>query len=70
MFGLAIRGFFRRNRQVRQWIKYTTLDCRSWGMTKVKLKLKANPAPSRRSLDADLLARPPGETQPSQPGMK
>jgi hypothetical protein len=63
VFGLAIRGFLRRNRDVRQWIKYTTLDCRSWGMTKVKLK--ANPAPSRSSLDPNLLPqRPsPAETQ-------
>jgi hypothetical protein len=68
VFGLAILGFLRRNRQVRQWIKYTTLDCRSWGMTKVKLK--ANPAPSRKSLDADLFPRRdrPGESQQSGDG--
>jgi hypothetical protein len=53
VFGLAIRRFLRRNRKVRLWIKYTTLDCRDWGMTRVKLK--ANPAPSRKSLEPNLL---------------
>ena len=53
VFGLAIRGFLRRNREVRQWIKYTTLDCRDWGATTVKLK--PNPAPSRVSLDPGLV---------------
>lgn len=63
VFGLNIRRFLRRNREVRQWIKYTTLDCREWGVTKVKLK--ANPAPSRKSLDAGLLPQRtlPVETQ-------
>ena len=65
VFGLAIRGFLRRNREVRQWIKYTTLDCRKWGMTKVKLK--ANPAPSRKGLDADLLPRRSPPVEMKQP---
>jgi hypothetical protein len=52
-FGLAIRRFLRRNRKLRQWIKYTTLDCRKWGATSVKLK--PNPAPTRTRLDADLI---------------
>jgi len=51
-FGLAIRRLLRRNRQVRQWIKYSTLDCRRWGATTVKLK--PNPSPTRAALDADL----------------
>jgi len=53
VFGLAIRRVLRRKRQLRQWIKYTTLDCRDWGMTRVKLK--PNPAPSRTRLDAGLI---------------
>ena len=53
VFGLAIRRVHRRKRQLRRWIKYTTLDCRDWGVTSVKLK--RNPAPSRSSLDADLI---------------
>jgi hypothetical protein len=51
-FGLAIRRLLRRNRQLRQWIKYTTLDCRKWGATSVKLK--RNPSPTRTALDAGL----------------
>ncbi len=52
-FGLAIRRFLRRNRKLRQWIKYTTLDCRKPGATSVKLK--RNPAPTRTGLDAGLI---------------
>ena len=55
-FGLIIRGLLRRNRGLRQWIKYTTLDCRDWGATTVKLK--ANPAPSRSALDWSILPAP------------
>jgi len=51
-FGLAIRRLLRRSRQLRQWIKYSTLDCRRWGATTVQLK--PNPAPTRTALDADL----------------
>jgi hypothetical protein len=54
VFGLAIRHAFRRNKELRQWIKHTTLDCRKWGATTVKLK--PNPAPSRTRLDAGLIA--------------
>ena len=53
VFGLAIRRVLRRNRKVRQWIKYSTLDCRKWGATSVKLK--PNPAPTRTRLDPDLI---------------
>jgi Smr domain len=53
VFGLAIRRVLRRNRKVRQWIKYSTLDCRQWGATKVKLK--PDPAPTRTVLDPELL---------------
>jgi len=52
-FGLAIRRVLRHKRQLQQWIKYSTLDCRKWGVTSVKLK--ANPAPTRTGLDANLL---------------
>jgi hypothetical protein len=51
--GLAIRRILRHKRQVRKWIKYSTLDCRKWGVTSVKLK--RNPAPTRTCLDANLL---------------
>ncbi len=53
-FGLEIRRALRHNKQLRQWIKHSTLDCRKWGVTSVKLK--SNPAPTRTALDADLLA--------------
>jgi len=52
-FGLAIRRVLRHKRQLRQWIKYSTLDCRKWGVTSVKLK--PNPAPTRTRLDPDLV---------------
>ena len=53
VFGLAIRRVLRNKRKLRKWIKYTTLDCRDWGATTVKLK--PNPAPSRTSLDPGLI---------------
>ena len=65
VFGLAIRRVLRNKRKLRKWIKYTTLDCRKWGMTKVKLK--ANPAPSRKGLDADLLPRRSPPVEMKQP---
>jgi hypothetical protein len=55
-FGLAVRRQLRHNVLLRQWIKHTTLDCRSWGDTTVKLK--ANPAPSRFELDWSILPAP------------
>jgi hypothetical protein len=51
--GLAIRRILRHKRALRKWIKYSTLDCRKWGVTSVRLK--ANPAPTRTRLDPDLL---------------
>jgi hypothetical protein len=54
-FGLAIRDALRHDKQLRQWIKYTTLDCSDWGATSVRLKL--NRAPTRTQLDKDLLPR-------------
>jgi hypothetical protein len=53
VFGLAIRRTLRNNRKVRRWIKHSTLDCRQWGATRVKLK--PNAAPSRAQLDPGLI---------------
>ncbi len=54
-FGLAIREALRHNKQLRQWIKCTTLDCSDWGASSVRLML--NRAPTRTELDKDLLPR-------------
>lgn len=54
-FGLAIRRQLRRNRELRRWIKHSTLDCSDWGRTTVKLK--RNPNPTRTALDLSLPAR-------------
>jgi hypothetical protein len=48
-FGLKIRSALRYDIGLRQWIKYTTLDCSDNGSTVVKLK--ANPHPTRTKLD-------------------
>lgn len=58
-FGLSIRRALRRNRELRQWIKYSTLDCSDWGRTTVKLKRNAKP--TRSALDLTVL---PARTQP------
>ncbi len=58
-FGLSIRRALRRNRELRQWIKYSTLDCSDWGRTTVKLK--RNPHPTRTALDLSIL---PPRSQP------
>jgi hypothetical protein len=55
-FGLEIRRALRHDKELRQWIKYTTLDCSRMGATSVKLK--PNPAPTRSELDHDLLPEP------------
>jgi len=55
-FGLRIRHAFRHDKSLRQWIYHTTLDCREWGSTWVKLK--PNPSPTRKELDW-----PPEETE-------
>jgi hypothetical protein len=52
-FGLEIRRALRHDKELRQWIRYTTLDCSHMGVTRVKLK--PNPAPTRSELDHDLL---------------
>lgn len=52
-FGLEIRGAFRHDKDLRKWVMYTTLDCSHMGRTCVRLK--PNPAPSRVSLDPDLI---------------
>jgi hypothetical protein len=48
-FGLRIRSSLRNDKALRQWIKYTTLDCSHEGSTSVKLK--SNKCPSRAKLD-------------------
>jgi hypothetical protein len=48
-FGLRIRSALRYEKALRQWIKYTTLDCSDWGVTTVKLK--PNSTPTRTHLD-------------------
>lgn len=58
-FGLSIRRALRRHRELRQWIKYSTLDCSDWGRTTVKLKRNAKP--TRTTLDLTVL---PPRTQP------
>ena len=55
-FGLRIRNALRHDRELRQWIKYTTLDCSDWGSTAVKLK--PNRKPTRTKLDDDVLPPP------------
>ena len=52
-FGLKIRRSLRHDVELRQWIKYTTLDCAHNGSTLVKLK--SNPAPTRTTWSDDLL---------------
>jgi hypothetical protein len=52
-FGLRIRRALRHNRDLRRWIKHSTLDCSDWGATTVKLK--ANRNPTRRELDLTVL---------------
>jgi hypothetical protein len=48
-FGLCIRRALRHDNSLRQWIRYTTLDCRHMGCTSIRLK--ANPNPARKKLD-------------------
>jgi len=52
-FGLCVRRELRSNKDLRRWIKYTTLDCGDWGTTTVKLK--ANRNPTRTTLDLGVL---------------
>ena len=52
-FGLRIRRELRHNRELRRWIKYTTLDCSDWGATTVGLK--TNPGPIRSEFDLAVL---------------
>jgi hypothetical protein len=42
-FGLRVRSELRNDGQLRQWIKYTTLDCSDKGSAVVKLKRKLHP---------------------------
>ena len=60
-FGLEIRRALRHDKELRQWIRYTTLDCSLMGVTRVKLK--PNPAPTRSELDYELLPEKKGGRQ-------
>jgi hypothetical protein len=55
-FGLQIRGSLRHDDELRQWVKYTTLNCSDPGVTGIKLK--SNPSPTRAEFDADLFPEP------------
>jgi len=48
-FGLCIRATIRGNPRLKPWVKISTLDCRRWGSTTVKLK--SNPNPTRNEID-------------------
>lgn len=48
-FGLCIRATIRGNPRLKPWVKISTLDCRRWGSTTVKLK--SNPDPTRTEID-------------------
>ena len=54
--GLRIRRALRHDRVLRQWIKYSTVECTKWGTTTVGLK--ANPNPTRSALDLTMLPPP------------
>ena len=51
-FGREVRRALRHNRELRQWILHTTLDCKDPGSSTVKLK--RNFSPTRTELDPDL----------------
>jgi hypothetical protein len=48
-FGLRVRSELRYAKELRRWIKYTTLDCSDSGSTIVKLK--RNPSPTRSKFE-------------------
>jgi hypothetical protein len=52
-FGLEIRRALRQDKELRQWIRYTTLDRSHMGVTRVKLK--QNPALTRSDFGHNLL---------------
>ncbi len=54
-FGLGIRSELRHDKQLAQWIKRSTLDCRHDGSTTIKLK--ANPNPSRTRIDMETVCQ-------------
>jgi hypothetical protein len=51
-FGLRLRSELRHDGKLRQWIKYSTLDCSHEGSTVVKLKW--NPRPTRADFGDDI----------------
>jgi hypothetical protein len=52
-FGLEIRRALRHDKELRQWIKYTTLECGDSGITSINLK--PNPSPTRTQFEENLL---------------
>src|SRR5579863_2727237 len=52
-FGLQIRSALRHDKDLRQWIHHSTLNCEDMGVTSVRLK--PNRMPSRTALDSDLI---------------
>lgn len=55
-FGLTIRRELRHSKELRKWIKVSTLDSSDPGSTSIALK--RNPAPTRAGLDPDLIPEP------------
>jgi hypothetical protein len=51
-FGLCVRSKLRHDTTLREWIKYTTIDCSDNGSTIVKLKV--NLEPTRTKLEGDI----------------
>src|ERR1700675_2205030 len=46
-FGLEIRRALRHDKELRQWIRYTTLDCSDMGVTRVKLNPTQGPTANK-----------------------
>jgi hypothetical protein len=63
--GLFIRRTLRNNRALRQWIKYSNLECNKWSTTTVGLK--TNPYPRRSAFV--LIVLPPGPSGVRDPAL-
>lgn len=61
-FGLCIRATIRGNPRLKPWVKISTLDCRRWGSTTVKLK--SNPSPTRNEIDLSTVRIGPDDQNP------
>jgi hypothetical protein len=62
-FGLCIRATIRGNPRLKPWVKISTLDCRRWGSTTVKLK--SNPDPTRNEIDLSTVRLAPEGKDPN-----